>query len=104
MKRSIFVVAVLLVLSLAVTASANVLTVYSSVDEENARALLNAFTKDTGIEVRFVFLSSGPALARMEAEKNNPQADIWLGAPSENHVLAKERGLTQPYLSPIQLP
>ncbi|KLU40909.1 MAG: ABC transporter substrate-binding protein [Peptococcaceae bacterium 1109] len=100
MKRSILVVAVLLVLSLAVSASANTLTVYSSVDEENARALLNAFTQSTGIDVRFVFLSSGPALARMEAEKNNPQADVWLGAPSENHVLAKDRGLTQPYMSP----
>ena len=76
------------------------LTVYSSVDEENARGLLAAFTEATGIKVRLVFLSSGPALARMEAEQSNPQADIWMGAPSENHVLAKERGLTQPYLSP----
>ena len=100
MKRSILVVAVLLVLSVAFTASANTLTVYSSVDEENARAILNAFTKDTGIEVRFVFLSSGPAMTRIEAEKGNPQADVWLGAPSENHVTAKQRGLTQPYLSP----
>lgn len=81
-------------------ASAQTLTVYSSVDEENARAILNEFTKATGINVRFVFLSSGPALARLEAEQNNPQADIWMGAPSENHVLAKERGLTQPYFSP----
>jgi len=74
--------------------------VYSSVDEENARAILEAFTKSTGIQVQFVHLSSGPALARLEAEKDNPMADIWMGAPSENHVLAKERGLTQPYKSP----
>lgn len=65
--------------------------VYSSVDEENARAILEAFTKSTGIQVQFVHLSSGPALARLEAEKDNPMADIWMGAPSENHVLAKER-------------
>jgi len=81
-------------------AAAQVLTVYSSVDEENARKILDEFTKATGIQVRFVFLSSGPALARLEAEQNNPQADVWMGAPSENHVLAKERGLTQPYFSP----
>lgn len=103
---------VLLTLSLAVVmaltgvlmtvgaASAQTLTVYSSVDEENARAILNEFTKATGINVRFVFLSAGPALARLEAEQGNPQADVWMGAPSENHVLAKERGLTQPYFSP----
>ena len=47
-----------------------------------------------------VFLSSGPAMSRIEAEKARPQADVWFGAPSENHILAKERGLTEPYLSP----
>ncbi|MBO8141718.1 MAG: ABC transporter substrate-binding protein [Firmicutes bacterium] len=84
----------------SVGAAAESITVYSSVDEENARKILNAFTEDTGVDVRFVFLSSGPALARIQAEARNPQADVWLGAPSENHVLAKERGLTQPYVSP----
>ncbi|AFK07497.1 MULTISPECIES: ABC transporter substrate-binding protein [Mesotoga] len=73
------------------------LVVYSSVDEANARKILNAFVEDTGIEVDFVFLSSGPALARIEAESSNPQADVWFGAPLENHIIAKERGLTQAY-------
>lgn len=76
------------------------LVVYSSVDEENAKKLLDAFTKATGVKVRFTFLSSGPAVARIEAEKNNPQADVWYGAPSENHVVLKEKGLSQPYVSP----
>ncbi len=75
------------------------LVVYTSVDEENARAILDAFTQDTGVKVQMVFLSSGPALSRIEAEKNRPQADVWFGAPSENHILAKERGLTEPYIS-----
>lgn len=81
-------------------ASGGKLVVYSSVDEENARKLLDAFSADTGIDVEMVFLSSGPALSRIEAEASNPQADIWFGAPSENHIVAKERGLTQPYASP----
>jgi iron(III) transport system substrate-binding protein len=76
------------------------LVVYSSVDEENAKKLLDAFTKATGVRVRFTFLSSGPAVARIEAEKNNPLADVWYGAPSENHVVLKEKGLSQPYVSP----
>ncbi|ADE57693.1 MULTISPECIES: ABC transporter substrate-binding protein [Aminobacterium] len=75
------------------------LIVYSSVDEENARHILEAFTKETGIKVQMVFLSSGPALSRIEAEKANPQADVWFGAPSENHIVARERGLTEPYVS-----
>ena len=77
------------------------LVVYSSVDEENAKKLLDDFTKATGVKVRFTFLSSGPAVARIEAEKNNPLADIWYGAPSENHVVLKEKGLSQPYVSPV---
>lgn len=75
------------------------LVIYASVDEANAKKILDAFTADTGIKVEFVHLSSGPALARIEAESNNPQADIWLGAPFENHIIAKEKGLTIPYIS-----
>jgi iron(III) transport system substrate-binding protein len=96
MIKRITVVLVALALGLAAAQS---LTIYSSVDEENAQRILAAFTADTGIQVNMVFLSSGPALSRIEAEQNNPQADVWFGAPSENHVLAKDRGLTQAYVS-----
>lgn len=89
----------LIVVSVLTLASAQNLVVYSSVDEENARTILAAFTEQTGIQVQMVFLSSGPALSRIEAESNRPQADVWFGAPSENHILAKDRGLTQPYVT-----
>lgn len=76
------------------------LIAYSSVDEENAAKLFDAFEKETGIAVKYVHLSTGPALARIEAEKGRPQADIWFGAPNENHISAKDSGLTLPYKSP----
>ncbi len=84
---------------LMMASSAQALTVYSSVDEENATRILSAFTKATGVDVQMVFLSSGPALSRIEAEASRPQADVWFGAPSENHILASERNLTEPYVS-----
>lgn len=90
----------LLSIASAVGGAQQVVTVYSSVDEENAAAILKAFTEATGIQTRMLFMSAGPALARLEAERSNPVADVWMGAPSENHVLAKERGLTQAYISP----
>ncbi|MCD6396762.1 MAG: ABC transporter substrate-binding protein [Spirochaetaceae bacterium] len=105
-KILLILTAVLLILpfSLFATAEKEVVAdkvvVYASVDEGNAKLILDAFTADTGITASFVHLSSGPALARITAEANNPQADVWMGAPSENHVLAKENGLTVPYLSP----
>jgi iron(III) transport system substrate-binding protein len=71
--------------------------VYSSVDEGNAKKLLDAFTTDTGITAQFVHLSTGPALARLKAESANPQADVWMGAPSDNHIIAKNDGLTMPH-------
>ncbi|KLO24422.1 ABC transporter substrate-binding protein [Marinitoga sp. 1197] len=93
MKKGILFI---LILSLFVL-SFSELIIYSSVDEANARKILNAFSKQTGIEVKYIFLSSGPALARLEAEKENPQADVWFGAPMPNHIIAKERGLTTSY-------
>lgn len=80
--------------------AAKELVVYASVDEANAVKILDAFTKDTAIKTSFVQLSSGPALTRIQAESGRPQADVWLGAPSDNHVIAKKDGLTVPYKGP----
>jgi iron(III) transport system substrate-binding protein len=98
----VFVVALVvlsMVVALPVKGSAKDLVIYSSVDEENAKKILNDFSKTTGIKVQMVFLSTGPALSRIEAEKANPQADVWFGAPNENHIMAKNKGLTQSYVS-----
>jgi len=91
--------AVLVAALLLSFAASQTLVVYSSVDEENSNRILAAFTADTGIQVQMTFLSTGPALARIEAESARPQADVWFGAPSENHIDAKTRGLTQPYVA-----
>jgi iron(III) transport system substrate-binding protein len=99
MKRLV-AITVVLVLAVSVGVAAKDLVVYSSVDEENAKNILDAFSAATGLKVQMVFLSSGPAMSRIEAEANNPQADVWFGAPNENHIIAKQRGLTQAYVSP----
>ncbi|GAB1428375.1 ABC transporter substrate-binding protein [Aminivibrio sp.] len=101
-RKGFGLLALLLVscLLLSGTAFAKELVVYSSVDEENAKNILDAFSAATGIKVNMIFLSSGPAMSRIEAEKANPQADVWFGAPSENHIVAKGRGLTVPYVPP----
>jgi len=102
MKKLILVFALitLCVFALNIAAvAADKVVIYASVDEANAKKILDAFSAQTGITAEFVHLSSGPAMARITAEANNPQADIWLGAPSENHVVLKEEGLTIPYIS-----
>ncbi len=77
--------------------STNHLFVYTTMNEELARKILDAFQKETGITVEFVRLSTGEAAARIEAERNNPQASIWLGGVGLGHEEAKQKGLTTPY-------
>jgi iron(III) transport system substrate-binding protein len=45
-------------------------------------------------------MSSGESLARVRAEKDNPQFDIWWGGPIDSFVAAKQEGLLEAYDSP----
>ncbi len=71
--------------------------VYVSLDEEIAQKFIAAFEHETGIKVNFVRLSTGEAVARMEAEKSNPQASLWLGGVGLGHSEMKAKGLSIPY-------
>ena len=50
-----------------------------------------------GITVNYVRMSSGEALARVEAEKDAPTFDIWWGGPIDSFVAAKEMESLQAY-------
>lgn len=98
MKRSVLVIALLaLVASFAV--AQQTVSAYTTLEEPLAKALFDKFEAETGIKVNFVRLSGGEVVARMEAEKANPQASIWVGAVGLDHITAKEKGLTTPYKS-----
>ncbi len=60
-------------------------------------ALVPAFKQATGIELRFVRLSSGEALARLKAEAQRPQFDVWFGGTGDPHMVAFREGLTEFY-------
>ena len=92
----------LLVALLVCTSSCNgraddTLHLYTSLDAQEAPVYIDAFTKDTGIQVQWVRLSAGEALARLEAEKANPQVSLWFGGPSPEYIVAAQRGLLQPF-------
>src|SRR5690554_334202 len=80
-------------------AAADSISVYTSLDEQLAREVFKAYEKDTGISIEWVRLSTGEAVSRMMAEKNNPQASIWVGGVGLGHIQAKESGLTVPFTS-----
>lgn len=75
------------------------LTMYSALDEAEILVYLDGFTKATGIKVNYVRLSAGEIMTRVTAEKDNPQASIWFGGPSDTHVAAANAGILEKYES-----
>jgi iron(III) transport system substrate-binding protein len=61
--------------------------------------IAKAFEKKTGIKVKLVDDSTGPLLARMQAEKGNPQWDVaWFDGPSSMQGLDNQSMLYKDYL------
>ncbi len=94
-KRLSAVLAGLVVL----TASANAaeLNAYSIMPEKYASQIFAEFTKDTGIKVNFLRFSTGEALARLNAEKTNPQVDVMLGGPADTYAAGVKEGIFEAY-------
>ena len=82
-----------------VAASSGSVNAYTTLEEPLAAKLFQLFEEETGIKVNFVRLSGGEAVARLEAEASNPQASIWVGGVGLDHITAKSKGLTTPYVS-----
>lgn len=68
--------------------------------EEQCQAMQRAFTATTGIKASYVRLSSGEAVARLDAAKSKPEFDVFYGGPSDGHIAASEAGLIEKYVSP----
>jgi iron(III) transport system substrate-binding protein len=61
--------------------------------------IATAFEKKTGIKVKLIDDSTGPLLARMQAEKSNPQWDVaWFDGPSSMQGLDNQGMLNKGYL------
>lgn len=97
MKRSIVVLLVGLMVVSALGAQGT-LNVYTIMPEKYATQVFAAFTADTGIKVNFVRLSSGEALARIVAEKKNPQVDCLWGGPADTYEAAVLEGVFEAYM------
>lgn len=65
----------------------------------NKEKIFAEFTKDTGIKVEFLDMSSGEVLARSEAEGGRPMADVWFGGGLDSFISAKNKGRLEKYES-----
>jgi iron(III) transport system substrate-binding protein len=64
--------------------------------------MTKAFQAKTGITTKFIRLSSGEALTRLVASKNNPEFDVWTGGPNDSHISGRIQGVLDTYKSPTR--
>lgn len=98
-KWLLFPILVVSLVAASAVWAADSVKAYTTLEEPLAKELFEAFEKETGIHVEWVRLTTGEAVARIEAEKANPQVSIWVGGVGTLHIDAKDKGLTTPYRS-----
>ncbi|OTA17041.1 extracellular solute-binding protein family 1 [Xenorhabdus vietnamensis] len=76
------------------------LTVYCSGTNALCETQTRAFSEKHNVKTTFIRSNTGSILAKIEAEKRNPQADVWYGGTLDPHSQAGELNLLQPYKSP----
>lgn len=59
-----------------------------------------AFTEKTGIKIEALSMSTGSALAKLQAEDGKTTADIWFGGGVDSYLNARDLGYLEPYKSP----
>ena len=75
------------------------LVVYCSATNILCETTTKAFGEKYDVKTSFIRNGSGSTFAKVEAEKNNPQADVWFGGTFDPQAQAAELGLIEPYKS-----
>lgn len=76
------------------------LTVLCTPQEDWCQVMVERFEEEFGVDTNYVRLSSGEALARLEAGAEAPEFSVWWGGPADGFVAANADGLLEPYVSP----
>ena len=76
------------------------LVVYCSATNILCETTTKAFGDKYDVKTSFIRNGSGSTFAKVEAEKNNPQADVWFGGTFDPQAQAAELGLLHAYRSP----
>ena len=91
--------ATILLAATALPALAEEVVVYSARNEQLIKPLFDAYTRDTGVQVKFITDKEGPLMARLKAEGRNTPADMLLTVDAGNLWQASEEGLLRPIQS-----
>ena len=96
-----FTLCLALLFSLCLPAHADVeqknsFTMYSCYVEAEVAGLVELFTQETGIDVKYVRLSAGEMQARVAAEKDNPQVAMIFGMGNDLSMAMAAEDLLDP--------
>jgi iron(III) transport system substrate-binding protein len=99
MKRIRCCIAALTIFILTGQAHAQSVTLYTAGPAGLAKGIAKAFADKTGVKVDVYQATSGDVLARLEAEKARPRADVVVLASWGEGLTVRQRGFVEPYLS-----
>jgi len=82
-------------------ATAETLVVYSARNEQLIKPVFDAYTRETGVEVRFTTGDAAVLIERLAAEGRNSPADLLMTVDAGELWNAAERGLLRPVPSKV---
>lgn len=101
MRRRLFAALFLSLITVSVSHAADEVVVYSARAEQLIKPMFDAFTKETGIPVKFITDKEGPLMERLKAEGANTPADVLLTVDAGNLWQAANEGLLKPIQSKV---
>ena len=81
--------------------AADEVVVYSSRIDELIKPVFDAYTKKTGVAIKFITDKEAPLIARLKAEGANTPADLLITVDAGNLWQAEQEGVLQPTKSDI---
>ena len=100
MKAVLFIIGLLWIMSGVRPAGAQSVTLYTAGPAGLAKRVTHSFTEKTGIKTEVYQATSGDVLARLEAERGKPRADVVVLASWGEGLAVRDRGLVEAYSSP----
>ncbi len=85
-----------LLLTSGTAALAEEVVVYSARNEQLIKPLFDAYTKETGVQIKFITDKEGPLMARLKAEGRNTPADVFMTVDAGNLWQAAQEDLLKP--------
>jgi iron(III) transport system substrate-binding protein len=100
MNRFLIIITLFSFVALARNSAAQSVTLCTAGPDGLAKGMAKSFTDKTAIKVDVYQATSGDVLARLEAEKAKPRADVVVLASWGEGLMVRQRGLVDAYSSP----